>query len=400
MRPGQKIALLLVIIGILFGTLIIAAKYAHVFARAANDRDETIHAPSPLTDANWPMFRGGPALLGVASGKLSDSLKMYWKFKTGAAVKSSAVVGNGRVYIGSDDGKIYCLKLSDGEKIWSFQTEDSIEAPPTLLDDSVYVGSSDSFLYALDAETGDLKWKYETGAKILGAANWTLSPEGDKTWILVGSYDSILHCVNSVTGQPVWTYETDNYINGSPAVADGRTVFGGCDALIHVVSLADGKQINQVETSAYIAGSAALADGYAYTGNYDGEFFAADVVKGELLWSYDGDGSPFFSSPAVSKKRVVFGSRDKNLYCVSRDKGKPLWAFETLGKVDSSPVICDGKVAVGSADGRLYIVSLSDGKKLWSYEIGESITSSPAVAGGMIIVGSEDGYVYAFGPKN
>ncbi len=34
-----------------------------------------------------------------------------------------------------------------------------------------------------------------------------------------------------------------NYINGSPAIADGQAVFGGCDGMLHVISLADGKQV-------------------------------------------------------------------------------------------------------------------------------------------------------------
>ena len=141
-----------------------------------------------------------------------------------------------------------------------------------------------------------------------------------------------------------------------------------------------------------------MAGGNIYTGNYGSEFLAANIATGETLWSYDGDGSAFFSSPAVGETQVVFGSRDESLYCLKRDSGELLWTFQTRGEVDSSPVICDDKVVVGSDDGRLYMVRLSDGKGIWSYEIGEAITSSPAIVGKMVIVGSQDGYVYAFGP--
>jgi len=404
MRSLPKIILLIIVVSAFIGILAMAITSNRPSDHTANNKDTSDRSPANAASANltasWPMFRGGPALLGVAPGKLPDSLKSYWKFKTEGAIRSSAAVENGRVYIGSDDGKIYCLNLSNGEEIWSFQTEDSVEATPCLLDGSVFAGSSDSFLYALDAKTGEFKWKYETGAKILGSVNWTLSPEKDKIWVLVGSYDNKLHCVDSVTGQLVWAYETDNYLNGAPAVADGKAVFGGCDALIHVVSVANGQQTTEIETAAYIAGSAALADGNAYTGNYGSEFLAANLSTSEILWTYDGDGSAFFSSPAVGKTQVIFGSRDENLYCLKRDNGELLWTFQTLGEVDSSPVICGNKVVVGSNDGRLYMVKLSDGKEVWSYEIGEAIISSPAIIGKMVIVGSEDGYVYAFGPEN
>ena len=401
MKLISTIVLPLVAVGIFCGILATAVKYRSMLTHTAGSEDildrDSAHTLSSGLATSWPMFRGGPALQGVASGKLPDSLKLYWRFKTDSPIRSSAAIEGGRVYIGSDDGKVYCLGLVNGREVWSFQTGDSVEASPCVLNGSVFVGSSDSFLYALDAETGDRKWKYETGAKILGAANWALSPEGGEAWILVGSYDSKLHCVDSVTGQAVWTYETDSYINGAPAIADGKAVFGGCDEIIHVISIVEGNKDAEIETGSYIAGSPASAGKYAYLGNYGGELIATDIAAGRILWSYVGDESPFFSSPAVAENEVVIGGRDERLHCVKRDSGKLLWTFETRGNVDSSPVICDGKVIVGSDDGRLYIVRLSDGEKVWSYQIGEAVTSSPAVANSMVIIGSEDGYVYAFG---
>jgi outer membrane protein assembly factor BamB len=202
--------------------------------------------------------------------------------------------------------------------------------------------------------------------------------------------------VNSATGKAVWTYETDNYINGSPAVDDKKTVFGGCDAMIHVVSLTDGREILQIDSESYIAASAAFLDGQVYVGNYDNVLIKADIASGKIVWKYTDSDAPFFSSPAVGRSVVVFGGRDRRVHCVSRKDGKAIWTFETLGEVDSSPVICGDKVIVGSEDGRLYLLKLSDGKKVWSYDIGQPVTSSPAVVNQMVVVGSDDGYVYAF----
>src|SRR5437016_8763090 len=58
---------------------------------------------SKVEAAEWPMFRGGPALLGVAEGGLPDKLTQLWSFKTGSAVKSSAAIAQDRVFIGSSD---------------------------------------------------------------------------------------------------------------------------------------------------------------------------------------------------------------------------------------------------------------------------------------------------------
>ena len=274
-----------------------------------------------------------------------------------------------------------------------------MEAAPCVLDGRVFIGSAESFLHALDAGTGELKWKYETGGQILGSANWTRSPDGQKTWILVGSYDNKLHCVDSQGGQLVWAFETGNYVNGSPAEAEGKCVFGGCDAMIHVVSVADGAKVAEIDSESYIAASAAFLDGEVYVGNYGNIFLKADLKTGQIVWKYSQSDAPFFSSPAVGEKVVVLGGRDEYVHCVRRDNGEKVWAFKTLGEVNSSPAICGDKVVVGSDDGRLYVLTLADGKLLWSYEMGKPVTSSPAVAGGIVVIGCDDGYVYAFGPK-
>ena len=79
--------------------------------------------------ADWPIFRGNRGLTGVAQGKLPDKLHLQWKFKIGKPVMATAVSGGGRVFLGADDGKFYCLNLSNGEKIWEFTSKDPFEAP-------------------------------------------------------------------------------------------------------------------------------------------------------------------------------------------------------------------------------------------------------------------------------
>jgi len=360
------------------------------------------HRPEPSTQASssdWRMFHGGQGLLGRAPGTLADSLSLLWKFKTDGEVKSSPAISDRRVFVGSSDKNIYALDLQTGEKLWSYKAGDSVESAPCVLDGQVFVGSSDNWLYALDAGTGELKWKYETEGQILGAANWTRSPDGQATWILVGSYDNKLHCVDASSGKRLWAYETGNYVNGSPAVDDGKCVFGGCDAVIHVVSVADGSKVAEIDSGSYIAASAAFINGEIFVGNYENVFLKVDAKAARVVWKYDQSDAPFFSSPAVGDEFVVFGGRDNYVHCVRRDNGRRVWAFKTLSEVNSSPAICGDKVVIGSDDGRLYMLRLADGRQVWSYEMGQPVTSSPAVAGGLVVVGCDDGYVYAFGPK-
>jgi outer membrane protein assembly factor BamB len=222
--------------------------------------------------------------------------------------------------------------------------------------------------------------------------------------VVVGSYDNHVHCVDAATGKPVWKHETGNYVNGTPAISNGKVIVGGCDGMLYVLRLADGKPDPSIEVGEYIAGSAAVGERHAYLGHYGNAVVCADLGARKIAWTYqDRRRFPFFSSPAVTADRVVIGGRDRAVHCINRRDGKGVWTFRTRGKVDSSPVVCGDRVVVGSEDGRLYLLRLQDGRQLWSYQIGKPVMSSPAVVrapgrtDGMVIVGADDGYVYAFG---
>ncbi|MCU0787747.1 MAG: PQQ-binding-like beta-propeller repeat protein [Verrucomicrobia bacterium] len=354
---------------------------------------DTPAVAAPATD--WPQFRGDPGLTGVAPGRLPDQPALLWTYATEGPVNSSAVVADGRVFVGSNDGKLHAINLSDGQPLWTYATGEAVEAPPLALGGRVYVGDTLGILHAVDAASGRLLWKFVTGDKIIGAANWFVH-EG-RTNLLVGSHDFSLYSINAATGATNWVYATDNLINGTPAVGDGIVVFGGCDALLHVVSAVSGAEVKQVDAGAYVAGSVGLKDGRAYYGHYENEYLCVDLAGGTNVWSYRARNFPYFSSPAINDGRVLFGGRDKRLHCVDSSTGDELWTFATRGKVDSSPVACGDKVVVGSEDGRLYMVAIADGAERWSYDVGRPLTASPAIAEGRIIIGSEDGNVYCFG---
>lgn len=345
---------------------------------------------------NWSMARGGPALRGLAVGKIADAYKLAWRFETGDAIKGGAAVVDGRVYTGSLDGHVYALDLATGENVWTFETGGGIESTPLVVDGVVYVGSGDAKMYALAADTGKEKWRFACHDRIAGGVN--MFRDAGALRLVFGSYDSNLYCVDADTGEKVWSYESGSYINGTPAVAENRVIAGGCDALVHIIDALTGKAVHMVNVKAYVAGSAGAADGTAYLGHYGNEFISIDLAEGEVGWRFKQRPFPFFASPAVGDDDVVFGGRDKLVHCVDRKTGKERWSFRAQGRVDSSPVICGGRVIAAADGGRLYILNLNDGTEVWGYDIGQPIQSSPAIVDGQIIIGADDGALYAFRP--
>jgi outer membrane protein assembly factor BamB len=51
------------------------------------------------------------------------------------------------VIVGSEDGRLYLLRLSDGDLVWSYETGQAIASSPAVADGMVVVGCSDGKVY-------------------------------------------------------------------------------------------------------------------------------------------------------------------------------------------------------------------------------------------------------------
>lgn len=77
--------------------------------------------------------------------------------------RAFAIVGAGdKVFFGSSaDGKVYALDAMTGQQRWTFFTEGPVRLAPSVVGDKVYVGSDDGCVYCLWANDGSLVWKYK-----------------------------------------------------------------------------------------------------------------------------------------------------------------------------------------------------------------------------------------------
>jgi eukaryotic-like serine/threonine-protein kinase len=73
--------------------------------------------------------------------------KMVWTFATRARVESSPAIADGRVFVGSNDGRFYVLSLSNGTKLWEFDAGAPLSASPAIANGKIVIGSQDGRLY-------------------------------------------------------------------------------------------------------------------------------------------------------------------------------------------------------------------------------------------------------------
>lgn len=356
--------------------------------------------------ADWTMFRGDSALLGVsADAQIPDQPRLLWQVETVDGVASTPVILGEKVYVGTVQGDLLCLNLADGKEVWKYQSLPNAkpnELPPAFMapiavtDALVFAGDQEGGFHAIHRQTGQRAWRVEDGGEIVGGPNLY------KDRVLFGSHKGQLTCLDQATGKQLWKYDTGGPINGTPTIAGQYTFSTNCQApFLKVVDIETGKEFKDVKIDARLIASAAVRDGILYFGTEIGAVYALDWQKGEIAWTYanpDRD-QQIDSSPAVSQDKVVIGHGDKQLHAIDRQTGKGLWTVPTRAKIDASPVIAGDKVIVGSNDKQLYLVRLSDGEVLWKHNAGQTIRGSAAVSGDKFVVGSDNsgGKIMCFG---
>ncbi len=359
----------------------------------ANPAEPAAAAPPALTD--WPITRGGPALQGRVAAAMPKNPVIECTFQLESPGTAEAAVADGAILVGDAMGILYCIDFQTRKLRWKMETGDTIQAAPAISNGKVFIGSGDKHFYALDLKTGDKIWSIKGGDKFSSAPTVVTSPDGKAEWLLVNGYDGITRCLRAEDGSIVWIYETKDFINGTPAVIDGRLIaFGGCDQVIHILNLADGKLVNKIATDAQITNSVATVGTAVYCGNHANQLVAAEADAEKPTWIYQANDFPFFTSPVVDDRNVYIGSRDKSLHAIQRSDGTGAWTFKTGGRVESSPIAFDDGIVFGSSDGRLYAANPADGTELWRLDLGEDLTASPVYAQGRIIIAGGDGTLF------
>jgi outer membrane protein assembly factor BamB len=344
---------------------------------------------------DWAMFRQNPNHTGASIGNVTaNSAKLLWNFTTMQGVQSSPAVVGGYVFVGANEGALYCLDASTGRIVWYFSAGSEVGSSPAIWNGRVYFGAYNGYLYALNATNGKQLWNYSISNSVeLGPQGFYSSPTVAGGVVYIGSYDNDVYALNATSGAKLWNYNTGNSVESSPAISDG-VVYVASGFFVFAINASTGQGIWSQHTGSTIS-SPCVCNGCIYIGSIDGYVCSLNASQGSLLWKYQTPDS-VVSSPAVAYGRVYCGSEDNNVYCLNASDGLKIWQSPTGYWVWSSPAVADGNVYVGSEDNCIYCFNAFSGAKQWSYETGNFVDSSPTVVNNTLYVGSDDDHLYAF----
>jgi len=291
-------------------------------------------AGSPL----WPgaTFADGSVYAGAEDGRLhaldARTGKPRWSFATGGPLRSRASVHAGVVYLQSDDGFVYALGAADGAVRWRTRVAegpvvrlpfdnpksryDRYASGVTLSGGRLYLGTNEGKLVALDAATGAKAWEFTAGDAVLAA------PAVEAGRVYFGSFDSHAYALEAADGRLVWKRDTRKPVVSTPAVDRGIVVIGSRSYDLLGLDAATGEpRWTRYVWFSWIESSPTVRDGVAYVGSSDAALvLAVDTRTGRDVWTSDVWGWAW-DQPAVTADRVYIGTSGQRLAVPQRGSG-------------------------------------------------------------------------------
>lgn len=143
---------------------------------------------------------------------------------------------SGLLYVGANNGMLFCFDYVHGREPWTYQTGGAIKSTAALGDGEVYLTSWDGRLYGFDGTTGAKRLEVAWGAPS------SSSPSIHDDAIIVGADDGVVRAVGRRQGDALWSFPTRGQVASSPTVIDGSALLavGSRDGTLYLLDLTTG----------------------------------------------------------------------------------------------------------------------------------------------------------------
>ncbi|MCG8508201.1 MAG: PQQ-binding-like beta-propeller repeat protein, partial [Rhodospirillales bacterium] len=396
-------------------------------------------------DSGWLMSAGNADRSGFVDVELPSKLAPRWVYAARVAPKPAwprldkmpfdrafhPVAAEGKVFFASSgDGGVYALDVATGKQQWSFFTEGPVRFAPAIWQDRMFVGSDDGYLYCLRLADGELLWKKRGGPSdqmVLGnermISRWPVRGgpvvRSDIVYFAAGIFPTdgvFLYALDAKTGEDVWVNRDSGNIymaqpHGGAFAESGVSAQGYLVATEEKLVVPTGRGVPAVFDRAtgkfkyyylqkagwrggattMIAGSICYNNGHVI-----------DLATGKILTNIGG------GALARSNEGLVHATGKGTIFCKwveaqnVNDKGETIttrkldaYKHNKDVKLTTSAIVAGNTVVIGGKDS-VVGMSLQSGETLWQLHVdGEAYAL--AAADGKLLIGTDAGEIYCFG---
>lgn len=319
-----------------------------------NNEFRKINRMAPVIYKNTVVV--GNSIDGLVSYDLATK-NTKWRLNIPYGVEASAASINDRLFVGSNNGRMYSVNLQNGEIVWTFESKSELVSEPLLDDGVLYFVSGSQALYALDAATGKQLWIHSrqdttNSMTIRGGSKPAIANDV----IYVGFSDGALVAINAKTGTEQWE-----------------------------ITLNRNSKFKDIDASPVIDGD------FIYVNSYDDKVYCLSKEKGEIVWNAPYGGP---TTPLVSGSHIFVTSSKGDLVALTKKDGNLVWSRKASEGIFSELSLYNDLIVTGETQGKLMFFNKTTGETVGSFEPGRGVFSKPSIFENLIYFISGEGNVY------
>jgi len=295
-----------------------------------------------------------------------------WKFITGGPIRFTPSVYQGRVYVGSDDGHVYCLDGSNGKPVWTYRPD--CAAAKMMI--HMRLCSVCPVRTSVLVDKGVAYW---------GAGMFSGAQTGLRRYVTACRADN---------GQVLWQHTPPKPLQGHPLASEQYLFMPAGKSTPVFFSRKDGSFQGDFNTSNTRHGGSYVVlspdnklffgPHYSESGSYVGQYNAQTQAEEAIAW---GPGNRLVVTSAGA-----FYASDVALTKYSRTENKKIWTVPS--DYPYALILASDLLFTGGSDA-VAAFRASDGKRVWKAPVSGRVFDL-AVAEQCLFVSTDQGNIYCF----
>ena len=279
----------------------------------------------------------------------------------------------GVLYATNGLGDVEALSAADGKRIWKVRPGGPLRGAPGVGNGNVYVTSQDNQLIALNATDGTVAWTESAAVELAGVFG-SAAPAIAQGTVVAGFSSGELNAYRYENGRAVWgdvlsktsistSVSSLSDIDASPVIDRGRVFAVGQGGRMVSMDLVTGQRIWEIN----VAG------------------ISTPWVAGEWVFVIDDEARLLCIARSTGKIRWV--SELQRFKKKKKKKGLITWV---------GPVLAGDRLIAASSEGELVNIALADGAIQTRVKSGKGISLSPIVANNTLYILDDGGKITAW----
>jgi outer membrane protein assembly factor BamB len=346
---------------------------------------------------DWPVFGRTEQQTHAAPEILRPPLELRWDYDLGAGTASGTpLLIDGVVFAGNLRGELHALDLQSGKRLGWTRLGDAVHGSPAVRNRILLVplSNTEESLVAFDLSTGIAVWRKE-----MGEIEVSLVPSGGS--VFFGNLAGEFFCVSADDGSLRWKFSLPENtslkgIRSTPAVRDGRVLFGADDGAVYALDAATGRLLWRQPLGSAIFAPVTTDSARAFAATLEGTVAALELASGRVAWRSSA-GGPVHGHILPIGEFAIAATAAGEILAFGRADGTAGWRQTAGGPLSAGLISAGEYLYVGTLKRELLALEASTGVLLWKTELEGRVKTAPVTADGTLIVVTDDKTLLAFG---